>query len=837
MKLYLYLCLFPYLLICQLTKTITLNSNWKFKQDISTHWHNAKVPGTIYSDLLNSKQIPDPYVGTNNLELSWIDTCNWDYETEFVVTQKQLDTFTNVVLKLDGIETFATVYVNSKPLTQTNNAFIQYMLPVKNKLVAGKNKLTIKFRSTHKEAKTLASASPYILPGDEKVYVRAPQYKFGWDFGPRMVGCAITQPIQLILWKDVFIESVQFTTQTVSANKAMIKITVLAHSEKQQTALLKIHNKNTSESFQLNCSLKEGETSITHTFAIQDPQLWWCNGLGKPYLYTIESSIELQNRQYTSATTKIGVRTIELVQENDPFGKSFFFKLNGIPVFIKGANCIPADIAKTDHYDHELPLIAKLHHMNMLRVWGGGVYASDSFYNACDENGILVWQDLMFACAMYPGNKEFTDNVVQEIIQQKNRLSNHASLALWCGNNEVKEGWFNWGWQKQYKYSKKDSSTIYSNYTALFDTLIPDLLNSRDPYIPYWPSSPSIGWGHKESLLQGDSHYWGIWWGMEPFENYERKFGRFMSEYGFQGMPSYHSLSSVCSKDSLVLFSSELKAHQKHPTGFETISTYMKRDLPFSSDPKTYIYLSQILQRKGMRTAIETHRRNKPFCMGTLFWQMNDCWPGISWSAFEYNAIPKAFAFDLKELYDPIMLSVHKERDSISVYIISDSAASVKGTLELNWHDLHGHIATSQKIPVTVEAFKSNVYAKLPTALLDAYSPNEHYLKCSFRSESGKIIRTKLHFFEKEKNLSLKKSEIHLELINGGNTLKVWSTTFVKDLYLYSDSSTPSFNINFIDLEANKKYEIHLHSKLKDLSAVKWITINDVLHATKPSTH
>ncbi len=832
MKALLTLCLLPFLSLSQLSTTVTLNFDWKFKQDISSKWFNAKVPGTIYSDLYTSKQIPDPYFGSNNLHLSWVDTCNWDYETEFTISEQQLRSNSNILLKLSGIETFAKVYVNSQLIVSTNNAFKQYMIPVKNYVVAGKNKLTLKFNSTVLETKKLAAQSSLILPGEEKVYVRTPQYKFGWDFGPCLVGCAITQPVQLIFWKDAFIESVQFSDQKIFKDKAIVSMNLVAHSNKEQKALIKLKNKNTSENFQFNTILKEGTTTITYTFAIQDPKLWWCNGLGKPYLYTLETGIHLQSGQYSVTTSKIGIRTIELIQEDDPFGKSFYFKLNGLPVFIKGANCIPSDIAKTDRQDHELPMIAKQHHMNMLRVWGAGVYASDEFYNACDENGIMVWQDLMFACAMYPGTTEYTENVTQELIYQKNRIEGHPSLAIWCGNNEVKEGWFNWGWQKQYNYSKEDSTTIYSHYQTLFENIIPKTLHSENSHTPYWSSSPSIGWGHKESLLQGDSHYWGVWWGMEPFENYERKFGRFMSEYGFQGMPSYQNLSAVCSKDSLVMFSSELRSHQKHPTGFETITTYMKRDLPYSADPKKFIYLSQLLQRNGMRTAIETHRRNKPYCMGTLFWQMNDCWPGISWSAFDYKQTPKAFAYDLKELYIPVMISVHKERDSIRIYIISDSTASINGILELSWNNLNGNKQSILKKTVTIEANKSKIYVKIASSTLEKYKLNESYLKCEFNSLTGKFNRTKLHFFEKEKNLNLNKTDVHLELSNGGNTLKVWSATFVKDLYLYSDTMQPYFKRNFIDLEAKKTYEIPLHTTLKDVSVVKWITLNDVLHET-----
>jgi beta-mannosidase len=303
--------------------------------------------------------------------------------------------------------------------------------------------------------------------------------------------------------------------------------------------------------------------------------------MGEPHLYTITWELLRGSQIAEKGHRRIGLRTIELVQDRDSIGQSFYFNINGLPVFIKGANYIPQEsfLPRVPDSVYETLLeAARKAHMNMLRIWGGGIYEKELFYDLCDEKGILVWQDFMFACALFPGDSAFFNNVAAEVSDQVIRLRNHPCLALWCGNNEVDEGWKNWGWQRQYKYSPADSAAVYHDYLALFDSLIPAVLDRHDPWRPYIASSPLHGWGRSLSMKEGDSHYWGVWWGKEPFEVYERKTGRFMSEYGFQGFPDYKTLEKVTLPEDRQLGSAVMKSHQKHPTGFETIDEYLLRN-------------------------------------------------------------------------------------------------------------------------------------------------------------------------------------------------------------------------------------------------------------------
>ncbi|UPT69479.1 MAG: hypothetical protein M0D53_09800 [Flavobacterium sp. JAD_PAG50586_2] len=383
------------------------------------------------------------------------------------------------------------------------------------------------------------------MPGDEKVFTRKAQYHYGWDWGPRFVTSGIWKKVSLQFWNKAHITNVK--CNQLSAEKGELQFVTEIQSTVQGKFQLRINDKTKV------INLKKGINRIVIPYTIENPKLWWPNGLGSPHLYPFQINLLQNTVSLSKKELRIGLRTIELIQEKDEMGKSFYFKVNGEPVFMKGANYIPPDSflpRATDSVYKSIVKKAKNANMNMLRVWGGGVYADDAFYNECDENGILVWQDFMFACAMYPGNDDYVNNVKNEVIDNVNRLQNHPSIALWCGNNEIDEGWHNWGWQKQYKYSAQDSAKIWNDYQKLFHQLIPktlDSLFSKDKN-RYWPSSPSIGWGKKESLTQGDSHYWGVWWGKEPFDVYEKKVGRFMSEYGFQGMPALETLQSVVKK-------------------------------------------------------------------------------------------------------------------------------------------------------------------------------------------------------------------------------------------------------------------------------------------------
>lgn len=785
--------------------------DWKFKQENKENWYKAEVPGTIHTDLYANHLIEEPFFGDNEKDLQWIENTNWDYTTSFDVSSSELKHHT-IDLQFNGLDTYASVFLNGKLILEANNMFRVWKVPVKNFLQEGKNILEVKFKSAVKLGKEEAKKITYTLPGDEKIFTRKAQYQYGWDWGPRFVTAGIWKDISLNFWNEAKIEKIAQSQLELNDEKAIIEFNVEIEASRLSTIQLKINDSIKKY------KLKKGKNQVVLKYEIKKPKLWWSNGLGEANLYPFTIEIFQNKSKLEARKLNIGLRTIELVQTKDEVGASFYFKLNGIPVFMKGANYIPEDSflpRVSDSITKRRIKDAVDANMNMIRVWGGGVYSSDCFYEECDKNGILVWQDFMFACAMYPGNEAFLNNVKQEVIDNVNRLQNHPSLAIWCGNNESDEGWKNWGWQKQYKYSEADSTKIWNDYEQLFHQLIPETLDSLLPKNKsiYWPSSPSIGWGRKESMLQGDSHYWGVWWGKQPFEIYEKKVGRFMSEYGFQGMPSLEVFKTIANTEELNFKSEAVKNHQKHPTGYETIDEYMKRDFHVPNGFENYIYVSQLLQAQGMKTAIEAHRRAKPYCMGTLYWQLNDCWPVTSWSSIDYYGNWKAFHYQVKKSYENLIISVQEEDESYKVYLVNDNLEKRVGNLRIKHLDFNGKIISEIKLERDIEPNSSQVYYTISKKEIEEDVLRNSLLSIEFTSEKENVNSN--FYFVKSKDLALTKPTISIKRIDD-LTIEITSDVLAKNVYLSSKEKV-FFSDNFMDILPQKVYTITLSKPTEEI--------------------
>jgi beta-mannosidase len=806
-----FVLLFPMMIWAQTYERNLSSEDWQFRKQGELHWLKARVPGTVHTDLFQNKIIPDPFFGANEKQLQWIENEDWQYETTFAVSEKELKN-ENCFLQFDGLDTYAEVFLNGTKILSANNMFRTWKVDVKRILKIGEpNMLSISFLSSVGKGKQEAKKISYTLPGDEKVFTRKAQYQYGWDWGPRFVTAGIWKDVHLCFWNNAMISNVKCNQRSLTDDLAQLEFITTIQSTGNAKFQLKI-NERSSE-----IQLKKGENTVMLSYAIQKPKRWWPNGLGEAYLYPFEIQLSDVGQKIDEKHLNIGLRTIELLQEKDSLGKSFYFKVNGIPVFMKGANYIPPDSflprVANSVYKNIIKDAADVN-MNMLRVWGGGVYADDAFYDECDKSGILVWQDFMFACAMYPGDDAFIENVKNEVIDNVTRLQNHPCIALWCGNNEIDEGWHNWGWQKQYNYSVQDSAKIWNDYKRLFHEVIPQTLNSllAKNENRYWPSSPSIGWGKKESLTQGDSHYWGVWWGKEPFEAYEKKVGRFMSEYGFQSMPQLKTIKSFAADEDLNLNSDAIKNHQKHATGYETINEYMARDYSIPNKFEEYIYVSQLLQADGMKTAIEAHRRAKPYCMGTLFWQLNDCWPVTSWSSVDYYGRWKALQYQIKKSFENVLISVKEEDDSYKIYIINDDLKTYSGELGLDLIDFNGNKLWNEKVIFIAAANSNKMYFAISKKDFESFNLMQAVLSVSFPPLKQ---RTTLFYFAKPKDLQLTKPSIQIKKINE-LTYELSSDALAKNVYLSSEQET-FFSDNYFDLLPNRKLEIKLSKPVNKL--------------------
>jgi beta-mannosidase len=561
---------------------------------------------------------------------------------------------------------------------------------------------------------------------------------------------------------------------------------------------------------------------------IRKPKLWWTRQLGEQNFYHFKASISMYNEKVSELAQRTGLRSVKLVQEPDSIGKSFYFELNGIPVFMKGANYIPQDmflnrINENDY--HGVIKQATDANMNMLRVWGGGFYENDIFYNLCDEQGILIWQDLMFACSMYPGDQVFINNVKCELIDNIKRLRNHPCIALWCGNNENYIGWKDWKWKN--KFNAKDTALVWADYEAIFHKLVPDLLNKYNTGSNYWPSSPKYGWGYPVNA-DGDSHYWGVWHAQEPFEELAKPIHipRFMSEFGFQSCPDFNSVKKYTVPEDWSISSPVMKLHQKHRIGYPVIDKYMAWYYKKPKDYKAYLYVSQVLQASGMGYGIEIHRRSRPHCMGTLYWQLNDCYPVASWASVDYYDQWKAMHYRVKQVYADILISTVQEDSLVKVYIVSDKISSTPGKLRINLLDFSGKQIAVKELTVKVEPNSSKVYFKVSKReLLKNKDEKACLIETEFSDKTGTLAES-IFYFVHPKDLELKNPEISVKSAKtvDGYELTVSSDVLAKNVYLSFDENEGFFTNNYFDIIPGKpvsvkyfttKYYTDFHKTLK----------------------
>lgn len=641
------------------TKTIT--TNWQFKQIGKSKWHKAAVPGTVHTDLLTNKLIPDPFFGTNESQLQWISKADWEYKTTFEVDEKSINKKRKALI-FEGLDTYADVYLNGQKILSADNMFRTWKVDVTNIIQSNQNELRIFFKSADRMADSLAALSSIKYPCENnRNYIRKAQYHFGWDFAPKLTTCGIWRTIKLTAWDDILVSSYNMKIQdsksvllncTINSDTSgVFRFIVADNTDTVDLKFIPPFDK-ISDTF----SIRKGIQNIDIKFEGFKLNDWNINNSDNKlsnFSFDLITNDDDTLSSYQTINLKTAYKQIQLVQEKDSIGQSFYFTIDGKPTFIKGANWVSADVflpSISNQKYRKLLVAAKAAGINMLRVWGGGIYEADIFYELCDSLGIMVWQDFMFAGAMYPGNDHFIENVKQEVKDNLQRLSKHPCIVVWCGNNEINEAWHNWGWQKQYRFSPADSAKIWNDYQKLFHDIIPNLVKqfSQQPYIT---TSPLNGWGRKESMTHGDSHYWGVWWGLQPIETYQQKIPRFMSEYGMQSLPNFESIQEFSNPKDWDTSSAVMKAHQKHPTGYQTLAVYLKQNNLQPNNFKQYINATQVVQAKAMEIAITAHVKAQPYCMGTLFWQFNDCWPGASWSVIDYYGRKKKAYYTVQRLY------------------------------------------------------------------------------------------------------------------------------------------------------------------------------------------
>ncbi len=803
-----------------LPKSKVLNDNWMFQKVEDTSWYSAKVPGQVHTDLLSNQLIDDPFVANNELELQWISEKDWIYKSTFSVDEETLQR-EHLELHFNGLDTYASVYLNDSLILKSNNAFRAFKIDVKS-ILKPENEIKVIFEHTNKQEAIEAAKLAYKMPVEKRVFTRKPQFHYGWDWGPILTSSGISRPIELVSWNDLKIRDVYFNQKYLDDNSASLQ------------AEFEVDFDTLSEPLQVEIFVNDELKSTTEIllvsntfsvpFQISNPKRWWPHNIGEPYMYSMKAMIKQKNQILDVVEVKKGLRTVKLVREKDSIGETFYFKVNNVPVYAKGANYIPQHSFQgqvtTQDYERLLDDTVDAN-MNMLRVWGGGIYEEDIFYKLCDEKGIMVWQDFMFACAMYPGDKDFLENVKQEAIDNVKRLRNYSSIALWCGNNENNEAWHNWGWQTDRSEEEKDE--IWTNYNALFNAVLPEVVDNYHSEIDYWESSPSYGRRDPRSLTEGDAHDWWIWHDEYPFEHLYDAIPRFMSEFGFQAFPSYEAIKYINGNDSISVSSKAFDTHQKHPRGYSIIKNYMERDYPIPDKDEDYVYMSQLVQAHGMVLGFEAQRRAKPYNMGTLYWQLNDCWPVISWSGIDYFGNWKAMHFKTKKAFKDILVSSRVKGDTLRTWIVNDKLEAYSGILKTRLMDFEGKIIWENKQDIKVGSSTSEL--KLEQALKDIdFNKNNVVLVSEFNDEVSHF------YFSKPKNLDLKKAEIERRITatETGFKIELSSNTLQKDVFLYSDSKG-RFSDNFFDIRPNEPVIIHFSTEASNVDDLQLKSFNNFI--------
>lgn len=802
---------------------IELNTNWQFKGINTLDWKSASVPGNIFTDLLSHKVIEDPFIKTNEEKVQWVSKKDWEYKTNFSLSEEILNK-KNIELNFEGLDTYAKIYINGNYQLNTDNAFKRYTISLKDIPMYKSNELKIVFENTGSIENPAKLNSKYKLPEGKRIYTRKAQFQYGWDWGPKLNTLGIWKPITLKAWDDLKFENIYIRQKEIDKDKALLSVEIIIESKDDRN--IQLFTKINKEIISSNISLKKGKHTYKVPIEIINPKLWWTHNLGNPYLYNFNFQLISDGKIKDEKSVKKGIRKIKLIAKKDTIGESFYFELNGKPVFMKGANYIPQNSFQNkvtnQHYEKLLSDVVESN-MNMLRVWGGGIYENDIFYDICDEKGILVWQDFMFACAMYPGSIEFLANVKEEAEQQIKRLRNHTSIALWCGNNENAEGWRRWGWQA--KRTKKEKEEIWNDYLAVFDTILPKSV-AKLSETNYWETSPKYGRGNPKYQMEGDAHDWWVWHDGYPFEHFEKNVPRFMSEFGFQSFPSFETINYINQNDTINLKTDAIKLHQKHAKGFQLIEEYMNRNYKISKNEEDYVYVSQLLQAKGIVMGIEAHRRAKPTNMGSLYWQLNDCWPAISWSSIDYFGQWKALQYKAKNAFKNLLISSTIEKNKVKTFVINDTFNPIQGNLKVTLIDFYGK-----------EIWKDS---KEIQVLENSSKPYFNFSLESIKSESSVLItefknQQSVFFFTKPKDLNLPKGIIKkvVSKTKNGFSIILTSDVLQKDMFLFSKGKG-HFSDNFFDLIPNQNKVIKFITKENSLNDLRIKTLNSIHNTLLP---
>ena len=786
-------------------QTCTLNGTWQLSAGHrSLESVDMQIPGTVLSGLLAAGKIKDPFYRTNEdatRALFWKDyvfTRTFDVDEELLAQQ-------HIVLVCEGLDTLAEISINGTFLAKTDNMHRTWKFQAKKLLHPGKNEIQIVFRSVlrfiedypyeaHKKINYIPCGS---MKGNQ--LLRKAHSMFGWDWGPQTIDAGIFRDIYLQGYSHARIEDIRIHQQHAKNVSVQTSIT-LSESVPGQKLCVELSEDGADKPLQTKLCKTYADGVAAVDFVIENPKLWWPNDYGDQPLYIVRTTLlDEDGTSLESITRRIGLRTLTISQEKDEWGNEFAFCVNGVKIFTRGGNYIPDDCLYTRITEKKLDYIlesCRRAHFNCVRVWGGGYYPSDAFYDLCDEKGLIVWQDLMYACNVYDVTDAFAENCRQETYDNVRRLRHHASLGLWCGNNEIESAWDHWGdFQKETPYLRAD-------YIRLFEEVLPKAVQEADGETFYWHSSPSSGgcFDNPDDANRGDTHYWDVWHGQKPFTDYRKYFFRFCSEFGFQSFPCAKTVNSFTLEDDRNIFSRVMESHQKNNAANGKMLYYLSENLRYPKDLTHLLYASQVLQGMAIKYGVDHWRRNRGRCMGTLYWQINDDWPAPSWSSIDYFGRWKALHYMAQKFYAPHAVSMTLEDHRCHVYFSNESFETTEYSLTLSIRDLSGNVLETYETKGNSPAFSA-----IETAVVDICSwedqKDDVFLEAVIHTKDQKVLKD-VETLVPYKYLNLKNPVISTEAeeTNDAFILHISSDCFAPFVALDFDDADVIFSDNFFHL-------------------------------------
>lgn len=779
----------------------TLNGKWEMRRAGETGWTAAKVPGSVLSALLDAGKTDDPFWRANEYAARDLFRSDYEFRRTFRVDGVLFEQ-TRIELVCYGLDTAAQVFINGTPAGSADNMHRVWRYDIKPLLKPGENKICIVFASPlayAEEKKKACSEKSDMTIGS---FIRKAHYMYGWDWGPELPDAGIWRDIEIEAFSDAAFEDV-FIKQRHSDDCVGISIDVK----------LKVLDFNKNYTLELTCTAPDG-TQITDkqpikgsngalSFIVKNPCLWWPNGYGGQPLYGADILLKTQEAVCDAYSAKIGLRMITVSTEPDRWGNEFCFMVNGMKIFAMGANYIPQDSIlsrTTPEKTRKMLYDCVRANYNCIRVWGGGYFPDDHFYDACDEYGLIVWQDLMFACNVYFFSADFEENIVAETRENVRRIRHHACLGLWCGNNENEMGWYG---VENFSYAQH-SPRLRADYIKQFEYVLPKVVGQADPNTFYWPSSPSSGgcFDGPNDENRGDVHYWDVWHGQKPFSDYRKKYFRFCSEFGFQSFPDKKTVESFTLPEDRNIFSKVMESHQKNNAANGKMLYYISDYFKYPKDFSSLLFVSQLLQAEAIKCGVEHWRRSRGRCMGTIYWQLNDCWPVASWSSIDYFGRWKALHYAAKRFYSHKLATALDEDGCISYYVHNEDVSSYRGMLRVAVMDRRFQTLFEDMLEVQCEGLSARQVKEYDfKPLIEKYGAEYVYAVYELVVE-GRIVSSGTTLFTRPKHFEFEKAGYGIEVSDEGDSYRInlKACTFCRNVEISFTKLDAVLSDNYFDV-------------------------------------